>query len=96
MSNTDLGCAIRRLRRTRRVTIEALAFAANMHPIYLSGIERGERNPTWEKITNLARALKVPVSQLAHEAENESEIAHAVRATRARLLAENTQREHPT
>jgi transcriptional regulator with XRE-family HTH domain len=92
MSNADLGCAVRRLRRARRVTIETLAFAAEMHPTYLSGIERGERNPSWEKITSLARALNLPVSQLAREVEDESEVAQAVRETRARLLAESTQR----
>ncbi len=92
VSNTDLGCAVRRLRRARRVTIETLAFAAEMHPTYLSGIERGERNPSWEKITSLARALNLPVSQLAREVEDESEVAQAVRETRARLLAESTRR----
>ncbi len=92
MSNADLGCAVRRLRRARRVTIETLAFAAEMHPTYLSGIERGERNPSWEKITSLARALDVPVYQLAREAEDEGEVARAVREARARRLAESTQR----
>jgi transcriptional regulator with XRE-family HTH domain len=87
MSNADLGCAVRRLRRARRVTIEALAFAADMHPTYLSGIERGERNPSWEKITSLARALDVPVYQLAREAEDEAQVAEAVREARARLMA---------
>jgi hypothetical protein len=28
-----------------------------MNPTFFSGIERGVRNPTWEKITSLARAL---------------------------------------
>ncbi len=96
MSNADLGCAVRRLRRARRVTIETLAFAAEMHPTYLSGIERGERNPSWEKITSLARALDVPVYQLAREAEDEGEVARAVREARARLLAESTQRDPAT
>jgi transcriptional regulator with XRE-family HTH domain len=96
MSNADLGCAVRRLRRARRVTIETLAFAAEMHPTYLSAIERGERNPSWEKITSLARALNLPVSQLAREVEDESEVAQAVRETRARLLAESTQQDPAT
>ncbi|HST55237.1 MAG TPA: helix-turn-helix transcriptional regulator [Solirubrobacteraceae bacterium] len=64
-----LGCAIRRLRRARGLTIEDLAFAAGLHPTYLSGIERGERNPTWTKLGGLADALGVSVSMIAQAAE---------------------------
>jgi transcriptional regulator with XRE-family HTH domain len=53
------------------VTIEDLALDARMHPTYLSGIERGERNPTWSKLCGLAQALGIPVSAIAGEAENE-------------------------
>jgi transcriptional regulator with XRE-family HTH domain len=42
-----------------------------MHPTYLSGIERGERNPTWRKLADLAQALDVAVSSVAVEAERE-------------------------
>lgn len=44
-SNRDLGQAIRGLRRARGLTIEDLAFAADMHSTYLSGIERGGTQP---------------------------------------------------
>ncbi|MGA8365654.1 MAG: helix-turn-helix transcriptional regulator [Solirubrobacteraceae bacterium] len=46
-ANGDLGRAIRKLRSERKVSIEVLAFAADIHPTYLSGIERGLRNPSW-------------------------------------------------
>jgi transcriptional regulator with XRE-family HTH domain len=88
-TNTDLGQAVRRLRRERRLTIEALAFAADMHPTYVSGIERGVRNPSWEKIASLARALGVPVSTLVAAAEQEAEIALIVREARARIAADS-------
>lgn len=87
-SNKDLGQAIRRLRRARHLTIEALALDADMHPTYLSGIERGVRNPTWSKITSLARTLGVPVTAIVQTAEQEAEIARVVRETRARIAAE--------
>ncbi len=90
VSNTDLGCAVRRLRCARQVTIEALAFAADIHPTYLSGIERGVRNPTWKKVCDLATALDVPVSQLACQAEDEALVAQAAEQARARLLDERT------
>jgi transcriptional regulator with XRE-family HTH domain len=87
-TNRDLGLAVRRLRREQRLTIEALAFAAEMHPTYLSGIERGVRNPTWEKIASLARALEVSASSVIVAAEQEAEVALIVREARARIAAE--------
>lgn len=86
-TNADLGQAIRRLRWDRDLTIEALAFAAGMHPTYLSGIERGRRNPTWARITSLTRALDVPFAVLLQTAEQEGEVARTVRETRARIEA---------
>lgn len=59
-----------------------------MKPTYLSGIERGRRNPTWDKITCLSRALDVPLTALVQTAEEEAEVARAVRETRARIIAE--------
>jgi transcriptional regulator with XRE-family HTH domain len=87
-SNQDLGRAIRRLRQARKLTIETLAFAAEMHPTYLSGIERGRRNPTWTKLCWLAGALSVSMSEIVNTAEQEAEVALAVRETRARHAAE--------
>lgn len=69
MAVNDLGCAVRRLRHARRLTIEALAFKADMHPTYLSGIERGRRNPTWAKLCGLATGLDITVSRIALDAE---------------------------
>jgi transcriptional regulator with XRE-family HTH domain len=83
-TNADLGRAIRRLRKNRRLTIEALAFAADMHPTYLSGIERGVRNPTWDKIRSVVLALNVPLAVFVRIAEDEAAVAHAVREARAR------------
>jgi transcriptional regulator with XRE-family HTH domain len=91
-TNEDLGRAVRRLRRARKLSIEVLALDAEMHPTYLSGIERGRRNPTWKKITSLARTLGVSVSALVQTAEDEAEVARAVRAARARLEAEREDR----
>jgi transcriptional regulator with XRE-family HTH domain len=81
----DFGRAVRRLRRARCVTIEALAHEADMHPTYLSGIERGVRNPTWVKICALADALGVPVVVLVRNAEVEAQLAARVRQAREKL-----------
>ena len=71
------------------MTIEALAFAAGMHPTYLSQIERGLGNPTLEKLDGLASALDVPFSVVATEIQNEAEIAQAARDARAHTEAEH-------
>jgi transcriptional regulator with XRE-family HTH domain len=71
-TNTQLGRAVRRLRLARHLSIEALAGAANMHPTYLSAIERGLRNPTWVKLCDLAEAFGITVAALVHAAEAEA------------------------
>jgi transcriptional regulator with XRE-family HTH domain len=69
-SPAQLGAAIRRLRTKQRLTLETLASSAGIHTTYLSGIERGRRNPTWRVIGCLAHALGVDVSELARQAED--------------------------
>ena len=50
-----------------------------MHWTYVGGIERGERNPSWENVVKLATALDVGVSELAARAEAVSDyVSHNV------------------
>lgn len=86
-TNADLGRAIRHMRWARRGTIESLAITAGMHPTYLSGIERGVRNPTWAKLCALAIALDVSVEQIARDAQAEAYVAARVRQARAEVDA---------
>ena len=60
----DFGRRIRRLRQQRSCTQEELAFRAGIHTTYLSGIERGVRNPSLKNIRAIAAALGVPVAAL--------------------------------
>lgn len=41
-----------------------LAEAAGLHVTYISGLERGRRNPSLLTILNLAEALKSPATDL--------------------------------
>ena len=68
-TSAQLGSAIRRLRTERELTIESLASTAGIHWTYLTGIERGQRNPTWKVVGSIAGALEVKVSELAQLAE---------------------------
>jgi transcriptional regulator with XRE-family HTH domain len=68
----QLGAAIRLLRKgSREMTIEALASEADIHWTYLSQIENGKRNPTWEVLCNLATALDVTILELVRLADEQ-------------------------
>jgi len=84
-TNKELGRAIRRLRRKQHMTIEDLAHVADIHPTYLSGIERGIRNPTWTKLANLARGLDTPLSNLVRDAETEAQLSSRMQVARDEL-----------
>ena len=51
------------------MTQEDLAHGSGLHPTYLSGIETGQRNPTWVSLGRIAGALDVRISELARLAE---------------------------
>lgn len=59
-----VGRNIRRLRKNRGFTQEQLAAEAGMAMRYLSGLERGEENPTLRFLTKIADALEVPLPDL--------------------------------
>ena len=48
---------------------EALAHASQLHPTYLGGIERGERNISLNNLLRIAGALDMPLSRLIAAAE---------------------------
>ena len=58
------GAHIRLLRRERSLSQEELAHRAGIHVTYLSGIERGIRNPALKNIRAIAGALGVGVGAL--------------------------------
>lgn len=68
-SSAQIGGAIRKLREERGKTIESLALTAGIDVSYLSGIERGLRNPTWSKLQAISKALEVEASELVRVAE---------------------------
>ncbi|HET6203379.1 MAG TPA: helix-turn-helix transcriptional regulator [Planctomycetota bacterium] len=63
------GRAIRRARRARGLSQEVLGFEAELDRTYVSGVERGVRNPTVRVVARLASALGVRPSTLFRSAE---------------------------
>jgi transcriptional regulator with XRE-family HTH domain len=65
--NKQLGANIRRLRLKRGWSQEHLAEISGLHRTYVSGVERGVRNPTLSIIVQIADALKLPPAALLSE-----------------------------
>ena len=59
-----LGQNVRRQREARALTQEKLAERASLDPTYISGIERGLRNPGIKNVAKLAKALGLTTSEL--------------------------------
>ena len=63
-----LGQNVRRRREARELTQEKLAEKAGLDPTYISGIERGLRNPGIKNVARLAKALGLTTSALCEGA----------------------------
>lgn len=59
-----VGLNVQRLRQARRLSQEALAYESDVHQTYLSGVERGRRNPSLLVLARIADALGVDVEDL--------------------------------
>jgi transcriptional regulator with XRE-family HTH domain len=72
-----LSQAIKQLRRELQLSQEALGFAADIHPTWISHVESGRVNPTWGNVRRIAVGLRVPLPVLAALAED-LEVKHGV------------------
>ena len=61
------GNNIRKYRDLMGISQEDLADKSGLHRTYISGVERGVRNPTIAVVSQLAKALKVSLSDLFRE-----------------------------
>ena len=64
------GKVLREVRKSAHLTQEQLAFAAGIDRIYVSLLERGERQPTVRVVFKLAVALNTRPSDLIARTEN--------------------------
>jgi transcriptional regulator with XRE-family HTH domain len=70
-----LGRVLRALRKEAGLTQEALGFRAGLHATYVSDIERGARNPSFEVMARLFLALGVTWERFGIEIDRESSVA---------------------
>jgi transcriptional regulator with XRE-family HTH domain len=59
-----VGLNLQRLRREKGLSQEELADRAQIHQTYLSGVERGRRNPTIIVLQRIAEALGADIADL--------------------------------
>lgn len=59
-----VGLNLQALRRARGLSQEELAHRADVHQTYLSGVERGRRNPSVEVLARIAAALEGDLEDL--------------------------------
>jgi transcriptional regulator with XRE-family HTH domain len=64
-----LGLNVRKRREEKELTQEALAELASLDPTYISGIERGMRNPSVLSVLRIAKALGVTTSKLMEKVD---------------------------
>ena len=64
---------MRRIRLQKALTQEKIAEFAELHPNYISSVERGERNISIRNIDRIAGALGVEMLDLVAEAKSTSE-----------------------
>ena len=62
-----VGLNLRKFRDERGISQEDLAFDCGLHRTYISGVERGVRNPTVVVLEKIAKALKIQSSRLLDE-----------------------------
>jgi transcriptional regulator with XRE-family HTH domain len=78
-NTTALGKAIREIRLAAGVSQEELAARCGLDRTYLSGVERGVRNPTVSVVEKIASGLGVSLADLFNRAQTEGE-TNAVRS----------------
>jgi transcriptional regulator with XRE-family HTH domain len=68
-----LGRAVLAVRTEKGISQMQLAEATGFMQSWISQVERGRRNPSWNNVARLAEGLDVSVAELAKRAQTVSE-----------------------
>ena len=74
----QVGLNVKRIRSERGWSQEKLGFESGLDRTYISGIERGARNPTVRVLKEIADALGVRPALLLDDVRQESRSRHRV------------------
>jgi transcriptional regulator with XRE-family HTH domain len=66
---TALGTAVKTRRQELGLTQEQLAHETELHQRWISNVETGKRNPSYESLRRLAAGLALSTSELIARAE---------------------------
>ena len=55
----QFGCRVRKIRLTKKLSQEELAYKTGLHRTYISDIERGQRNISLKNIKKIIKALDI-------------------------------------
>ncbi|MDP3460850.1 MAG: helix-turn-helix transcriptional regulator [Hyphomonas sp.] len=64
---TVISANLRRYRKESGYSQEGLALEVGLHRTYISGVERGIRNPSALVLEKIAKPLKIPVWKLLYD-----------------------------
>jgi len=67
LTQKKFGARIRQLRAKKEISQEQLGFISSLDRTYISGIERGQRNPSLKNIFKISQALEVGIADLFKE-----------------------------
>jgi transcriptional regulator with XRE-family HTH domain len=67
------GNKIKKVRETKGISQKDLAFEADLDRSYIASIETGKRNVSLINLEKIAKALKITLSELFEESDNEIE-----------------------
>jgi transcriptional regulator with XRE-family HTH domain len=73
IKTVNVGTVLKRLRNTKGISQEELAYLSNLDRTYISMLERNTKQPTITTIFGLATALEMKPSELVKEIEIENE-----------------------
>jgi len=65
-----IGLNLQNLRREKGLSQEELSDRAGVHQTYLSGVERGKRNPSVEVLQRIALSLESDIEDLVKRKED--------------------------
>ena len=70
--SSTFGPLVKKRRLTKKLSQEALAEKADVHPTYIGLLERGQRVPGIDVAERIANALDIKLSLLIAEAERKA------------------------